>query len=407
MTALTTDDVRLEDPEFYQGDRETMYARLQREAPAFYYHPLDIFVLSRLEDIKEAARTPEIFSSAHGLHLGELRLDPDERAVYKTLFGTEGEQFAYADPPRHRDLRSMASRSFAPKAIAYLGEQIEKHVAGMLGEIELGKPFDFIEQVGGPLPFRVAEDLIGLPRGHEAQIAAWSEALENLKLIRGAENLRKQIETFRTMNDFFRERIAYKRQHPAEDLISNLLEAQLDGEPVSEANLLIMCSTFLAAGSDNTRALLASMVRAFAMNPEQWDILRANPELLDNAVEESLRWATPARGFARTVMSDTEIAGTSIKQGQRVYLLFDAGNRDADAFESPWTFDIRRHEPRRQLSFGYGVHQCIAAHLARLEARIVLRRLVERYERLELAGEPEPIRQVLRSGWLDMPVTFH
>src|SRR5580765_6234498 len=120
MQELSSGLVRLEDPDFYLEDREAVYPRLQTEAPAFYYQPLDIVVLSRHEDIKDAARTPETFSSARGLHLGELRLNPEEKAVYKTLFDPAGEQFAYADPPRHRELRSIASRAFAPKAIAYL-----------------------------------------------------------------------------------------------------------------------------------------------------------------------------------------------------------------------------------------------------------------------------------------------
>jgi cytochrome P450 len=407
MQELSSGLVRLEDPDFYLEDREAVYPRLQTEAPAFYYQPLDIVVLSRHEDIKDAARTPETFSSARGLHLGELRLNPEEKAVYKTLFDPAGEQFAYADPPRHRELRSIASRAFAPKAIAYLGERIQEHVDKLIAQIDPGSGLDFVERVAAPLPITVAEALIGLPSGHGEQIRAWSDALENLKLIRGPENLEKEVATFTTMNDFFREQIAFKRDHPGEDLISHLLAAELDGKPLSEANLLIYCSTFLAAGSDTTRSLLAGMVHAFATHPDQWSKLRGDPSLADAAVEESLRWTTPARGFARTALHDTEIAGASLREGQRVYLLFDAANRDPEVFEDPWTFDIGREEPKRNLAFGYGIHQCIAAHLARLEARILLRSLAGTFEGVEVAGEPQPIRQVLRAGWHEMPVAFH
>ena len=410
MDELTSDVVRIEDPDFYQEDREVVYPRLQTEAPAFYYEPLDIFVLSKHEDIKTAARTPETFSSSVGLHLAELRLEPDEKAVYKTMYAQSdepGEQFAFADPPRHRELRSIASRSFAPKAISHLGDRIQEHVDKAIAEIDPGIGFDFLEKIAARLPIKVAEDLIGLPSGYEEQIRTWSDALENLKLIRGPENLRKEVEQFGTMNDFFREQIAYKRENPGEDLITNLLNAELDGAPVSETNLLIYCGTFLAAGSDTTRSLLAGMIHAFANHPDQWALLREDPDKLDTAVEEALRWTTPARGFARTAKHDTEIGGATVSEGQRVYLLFDAGNRDPEMFEDPWTFNIERPEPNRNLSFGYGVHQCIAAHLARLEARILLRSLVTNFENVELAGEPQELRQVLRAGWHTMPVAFH
>jgi len=406
MPELTSADVRIEDPDFYFNERHEVYPRLHREAPVFRYEPLDVFVLSKLDNIREAARTPEVFSSASGLHLHQLRLDADEKAVYGTLFDPAGEQFAYADPPRHRELRSIASRSFAPRAIAHLTARIEEEVKSFLERVEPGEPFDFLEAIAAPLPIYVIEQFIGLPSGHSEEIRGWSDALESLKLVRGTDKLSEAISQFSTMDEFFRERIAYKRDNPGEDLISSLLAAELDGEPVSEANLLIYCSTFLSGGSDTTRSLLAGMAHAFAQHPEQWDKLRANPALVDAAVEESLRWTTPARGFLRTVTKDVEIQGVDISAGQRVYLLFDAGNRDAEAFENPWTFNIERPGANAHVAFGYGIHQCIAAHLARLEARILFRELSQRFSRIELNGSPSPIRQVLRAGWYDMPVVF-
>jgi cytochrome P450 len=406
ITELTSDIVRIEDPAFYFDDAPAVYPRLQADHPVFYYEPLDIFVLTRHEDIKEAARRPEIFSSARGLHLHELRLEPEERERYRTLFDPAGEQFAYADPPRHRELRAVASRSFAPRAIAHLTERMEEQVATLLGRIEPGRAVDFVDAVAAPLPIKVAEELIGLPAGHDDEIRAWSDALESLKLVRGPAEIGEAVAQFGTMNDFFREQIAYKRKYPGTDLISTLLAAELDGAPLSEPNLLIYCSTFLAAGSDTTRSLLSGMAHALAVHPDQLARLHDDPALLDRAVEESLRWTTPARGFARTAVTDTKIHDTTIKAGQRVYLLFDAGNRDASVFDAPWTYDIGRSTSALHLAFGFGVHLCIAAHLARLEARVLFRALLDRFEHIELAGEPRPIRQVLRNGWYEMPLAF-
>lgn len=405
MKPLNVDDVRIEDPDFYFEERRESYDRLHADRPVFYYEPLDVFVLTKHEDIKEAARRPEIFSSAHGLHLHELRLTPEEVEVYATLHGP-GEQFAYADPPRHRELRGVATRNFAPKPLARLGEQVRRDSAELVGKIEAGEPLDFVEDIAAVLPIRVAEALIGLPSGYDADIRRWSDALESLKLIHGAENIRAAIRQFSEMRDFFRAQFVIKRANPGEDLISTLLASQLDGKPISEDSLLTYCSTFLAAGSDTTRSLLAGMALALAEHPDQLEKLKANPDLLEGAIEESLRWVTPARGFLRTALQDTQVRGVDIKAGQRVYLLYDAGNRDAEVFADPWTYDIERPNASAHLAFGYGPHLCIAAHLARLEARELYGALLDSFDRIEVAGEIIEIRQLLRNGWVHLPLSF-
>jgi cholest-4-en-3-one 26-monooxygenase len=405
MKPLTAEDIRIEDPDFYFEGRPESYQRLHAECPVFYYEPLDVFVLTKHEDIRQAARRPEIFSSSHGLHLHQLRLTPDEVEVYATLYGS-GEQFAFADPPRHRELRGVATRIFAPRPLERLGEQVRRDVAELVGKIEPGRSLDFVEEVAAVLPIRVAVALIGLPSGHDADIRRWSDALESLKLIHGADNIRAAIRQFSEMDDFFRRQFVIKRANPGEDLISTLLAAQLDGNPLAEPDLLTYCSTFLAAGSDTTRSLLAGMALALAEHPDQMTKLKENPALLDGAIEESLRWTTPARGFLRTALADTQIRGVDIKAGQRVYLLYDAGNRDGEVFEDPWSFDIERPNASAHLGFGYGPHLCIAAHLARLEARELYGALLTAFDRIEVTGEVTEIRQLLRNGWVHAPLSF-
>jgi cytochrome P450 len=405
MTPLSVDDIRIEDPDFYFAGRRDSYERLHAECPVFYYEPLDVLVLTKHEDIRQAARRPDIFSSAHGLHLHQLRLTPEEVEVYATLYGS-GEQFAFADPPRHKELRGVATRIFAPRALERLGEQVRRDVAELVGKIEPGSSLDFVEEVAAALPIRVAVALIGLPSGHDADIRRWSDALESLKLIHGADNIRAAIRQFSEMDDFFRKQFVIKRANPGEDLISTLLAAQLDGAPITESNLLTYCSTFLAAGSDTTRSLLTGMALALAEHPDQMRKLKQNPALLDGAIEESLRWTTPARGFLRTALTDTQVRGVDIKAGQRIYLLYDAGNRDAEVFADPWTYDIERPNASSHLGFGYGPHLCIAAHLARLEARELYGALLNAFGSIEITGEVTEIRQLLRNGWVHAPLTF-
>ena len=405
MKPLSVDDIRIEDPDFYFAGRRDSYERLHAECPVFYYEPLDVLVLTKHEDIRQAARRPDIFSSAHGLHLHQLRLTPEEVEVYATLYGS-GEQFAFADPPRHKELRGVATRIFAPRALERLGEQVRRDVAELVGKIEPGSSLDFVEEVAAALPIRVAVALIGLPSGHDADIRRWSDALESLKLIHGADNIRAAIRQFSEMDDFFRKQFVIKRANPGEDLISTLLAAQLDGAPITESNLLTYCSTLLAAGSDTTRSLLTGMALALAEHPDQMRKLKQNPALLDGAIEESLRWTTPARGFLRTALTDTQVRGVDIKAGQRIYLLYDAGNRDAEVFADPWTYDIERPNASSHLGFGYGPHLCIAAHLARLEARELYGALLNAFGSIEVTGEVTEIRQLLRNGWVHAPLTF-
>src|SRR5882757_236254 len=189
MTPLSVDDIRIEDPDFYFAGRRDSYERLHAECPVFYYEPLDVLVLTKHEDIRQAARRPDIFSSAHGLHLHQLRLTPEEVEVYATLYGS-GEQFAFADPPRHKELRGVATRIFAPRALERLGEEVKRNVADLVGKIEPGQSLDFVEEVAAVLPVQVAVALIGLPQGHDADIRRWSDALESLKLIHGPDNIR-------------------------------------------------------------------------------------------------------------------------------------------------------------------------------------------------------------------------
>jgi cytochrome P450 len=402
---LTMESVRLEDPDFYFEGRRESYERLHAECPVYYYEPLDLFVLTKHEDIREAARRPEIFSSSRGLHLHQLRLTRSEVEAYATLYAG-GEQFAFADPPRHRELRGVATRAFAPRPLGRLGDQVKRDVAELTGRIEPGRSVDFVDEVAAVLPIRVAATLIGLPSGHDTDIRRWSDALEAMKLVRGADDIHATVRQFAEMNEFFRAQFTVKRANPGDDLISTLLAAQLDGKPLSEPDLLTYCSTFLAAGSDTTRSLLAGMALALAEHPDQLSKLRANPDLLEGAIEESLRWTTPARGFLRTALTDTQVRGVDIRAGQRVYLLYDAGNRDAEVFADPWEYDIERPNAHAHLGFGYGPHLCIAAHLARLEARELYGALLDSYDTIEVTGEVVEIRQLLRNGWVHLPLSF-
>jgi cytochrome P450 len=325
--------------------------------------------------------------------------------VFEGFFDPDGEQFAFADPPRHKELRRVITPAFAMKAITAMTPAIEQHCIELVDSIPAGETLDFVEHVR-TLPIMVICRLLGVSIDNLDRVVAWGDALESMNVVETREQIEAAKASFVTMNDFFREQFALKRDHPGEDLVSTLLEAELDGAKVSEATLLTYCSTVLAAGSDTTRAFHSSLAVAFADHPDQWSRLRNDRTLIPTAIEEALRYTNPARGFLRTALSDTQIDGVEIREGQKVYLIFDAADNDPTVFPEPRTFDIGRKPTVPNFAFGFGPHICIAAELVRMQTRFILDRLLDRFAEIQRAGEATPIHHVLRKGYATAPLRF-
>jgi cytochrome P450 len=399
--------VRLEDPGFYL-DPHAVYDRMRREQPVYHYAPLDIFVLTRYADMREAARRPDLFSSAHGVVLSQLQYQRDEATqIMDQFIDPEGEIFAFTDPPRHRELRKVLMPAFSPRAVNAMSAQIRESCRLLVESISPGAVTDVVERIAAPLPILVATRLLGVPRERAADIKRWSDARELLTSGVGSHaQLRQAASVFSEMNGFLREQFAAKRARPGDDLMSVLLSEELDGVPLSEARLLTYCHQVLSVGNHTTSSLLASLAIALAEHPDQLDLLAADRTLMPSAIEEALRWSTPGRGFVRTATGDTEIAGQPIRAGQRVYLLYAAGNFDPAVFAHPQRFTILRNQDQQHLAFGFGPHVCIAGQLVRLVTALLFGELLDRYPSFELAGRPEPIPHVLRNGWRRAPVVF-
>jgi cytochrome P450 len=399
--------VRLEDPRFYEGDVEASYLRLRDEEPVFYYAPLDMFVVSRYHDIRDIAARPREFSSAQGLLLTEYR-----HALIATtsfvddFFNPEARFLEFADPPEHRLLRNLLAPSFHPKAVAARQERLADHCASLLAEIPAGRPVEFVSAVASRLPVLVVCDLLGISDIDFAQALAWSDALESLSAgAQSADSLRRAVDVFGTLREFLLAEFARCRESGSGDLIAGLLRQSLDGEPISDDMAFVYVSALLAS-NDTSRSLLAGLMIALAEHPDQLRRLVRDPGLAGAAVDEGLRWVTPARGFGRTAQADTQAAGRRIRAGQRVYMLFASGNRDPRAFPDPARFDISRPDPLPHLSFGTGPHICLAAQLVRAEATTLLHALVSRFSAISIIDEPVPVRGILRNGWEKLWLTF-
>jgi cytochrome P450 len=401
------DLVRIEDPAFYVHPWP-VYERMQAEAPAYYYEPFDTWILTRHADVQYAARNPEIFSAAHGILLYD---GVRKNNALGKLFAGDGDMIGLTDPPRHGELRRIMQPPFTPSWMARLKPRIEDFCDRILAEIVPGEPVNWTDTVATRLPAMVIAAILGIPDDDDefaARVRVWTDATEELaSRDQSPEELAATLAAFGSLNDFIGGTFERKRACPADDFLSSLLSDHLDNEKLSEANITAFAQMLIAAGADTTRSLLSEMAAHFAMFPRQLDLLRDDLSLVPNAIEEVLRFAPAAHGFARQAVQDVVMHGQQIKSGQRVWLAYEAANRDPGVFERPQVFDIQRASNRRNVTFGFGTHVCIAAPLVRMETKILLEKLVTRFSRFEIAGQGRRAESFLRNGWEDLPVVFH
>jgi cytochrome P450 len=396
--------VRLDDPSFYLEDPFPVYDRLRQDAPVFWYQPRRTWALSCYADVRRVATDPQTFSSSYGLFLHDANKGISPAGE---LFGEQGEQIGLTDPPRHTELRKVAAPAFTPRAVAKLEQAVARICDELLDDIEPGKPVDFVESVAARLPIRTACEMLGLPHDRADDIRFWSDELERVGTSElDADELATAVANFSGMNGYLLEQFERKRREPGDDLISILLEAELDNDKLSEANVMMFTQTMIAAGNDTTRAMLSGIVATLAEYPDQRRAVVADLSLVRNAVEEILRWVTPARGFLRTATRDVVVHDQEIGAHEHVYLMYDSANRDGEVFADPGAFDVTRDENHHQLAFGFGTHVCIGAPLVRMETKLFLDKLLDRFPVWELAGEPRRTETVLRSGWVELPVAF-
>ncbi|WP_424810171.1 cytochrome P450 [Rhodococcus sp. 27YEA15] len=336
-----------------------------------------------------------------GIELNTIAL---QELASEPMFGDGGEFLAFVDPPRHTILRKALASTFTARAVATREQRIRELALGLVDDIPPGEVVDWVH-VAQRLPVMVALNLLGLPIEDVDQVRGWSEAMERLSYpLTPAEMAQAQAD-FLPLSHYLSEWIARKSVTPADDLTSRLLEVQRDDESITDANVLMLLITVLAAGNDTMRSLLTGMVVALTDHPNQLEILSSKPTLVPDTIEESLRWVTPARGFLRTVSAPTTLRGVNLEQGQRVYLAYDSANRDEELFDRPYIFDIER--PRtQQAAFGFGTHVCIGAAFARMEASALLTALLDRFPRFESAEPAEKMIAVLRNGWHSAPMRF-
>lgn len=294
------------------------------------------------------------------------------------------------DPPRHRQLRSLINSGFTPRAVAGLTPMIERITHTLLDAVDGKDRFDLIDSVAYALPITVICELLGLPMEDEPLFRVWGEALGTVDAATvPPDQLRDEVApAVRDMNAYLMDQVRRRRKQPTDDVISKLANAEVDGKQLEDGEIVGITGLTMFAGHATTMALIANAVLLFDRHPESGAAVRADRSLLRNAAEEVLRLRPPFPRLARVVTADTEIGGHKIAAGELVTPWIGAGNRDASRFPDPDRFDIHRHTGS-SLVFGQGIHFCLGAPLARLEGRIALDILMDRYADIAVdASEP-------------------
>ena len=327
---------------------------------------------------------------------------PEERSVRQLLV---------MDPPEHGVYRRLASKHFTPRAVQRLVSQVDviaREVIDELADEATEGETDFVQSVAAKLPLAVLADMLGVPRSDWKLMFEWTNAIvgaedpEYQKTAAAADGF---ADAQTSLYQYFWDMAQKRRGDPQEDIVSILANAEVDGEPIPPLELLSYCLLLVVAGNETTRNATSGGFVALLENPGEMEKLRRNPELIDSAVEEILRWSTPVIQFCRTATEDFELRGKTIRAGDSMCLLYPSANRDEEVFEDPFTFRIDR-SPNPHLAFGVGEHFCLGAHLARLELRAVFSQLAERLEFAELRGPVERLRSSFLGGVKHVPIRY-
>jgi len=364
---------RLTDPELYVTDPHPLYARLRAEAPVAWNEERGFWAVATHAEVSAIESDHGTFCAGRGILVEEIG----------TTYASPPTMM-HADPPVHTRYRRLVQPAFKPSVVRALEPVVRARTAALVAGIEGGAATDVVSALSVPLPLQVISKILGVPDDEWERCYEWSEAV-----IPGAtdwpEERRARLMT--EMIEYLVGAAKDRRARPRDDVLTLLAQVDLDGERLSDDELAMFLVQLLVAGNETTRDLISSGLLAFADHPGQWGRLRADRSLVAGAVEEMLRWSTPVVSFMRTATRDTEVRGVAIAEGDPLLMLFASANRDEDVFgTSASTFDVGRH-PNPHLAFGQGNHFCLGAPLARLEGRVVLEELLDRFSDVGRVGE--------------------
>ncbi|SJZ31328.1 hypothetical protein SAMN02745126_00174 [Enhydrobacter aerosaccus] len=374
-------------PDFI-SDPHNVYRRLRAEEPLHWNPSLKGWVITRHADASLVLKDPRF--SAAKLDPFLSHIGPDTRGKIERLTAVLADWMVFNDPPRHEKLRKAIAKYFLPQEIARLHPMIMQRVEELLDGFRGRDRVDFIEAFAFPLPARVISDLFGVPRERVEDLRKWSENLKDFVALARAtpDKYDRASAAANDMVTFFRETLHDHRRNPRDDLTGRLLEAGIGPEGLSEDEMVSTLILLLFAGHETTASLLANGLYWLLRNPASIEALRRNRSLIPGAVEEMLRYEGPAQTVTRIATEDLRLGDADIRRGQRVFVALNSAARDSTVFADPDLFKVDR-PVNRHVAFGLGIHFCLGAPLARLEARIAFDRLLSRLPEIRLET-PQP-----------------
>ena len=400
------DALELVDPErcARDGYPHEVWTRLRAKAPVAYFAPAGyepFWAITKHADILEISKQPLRFSSAQGITLraAGAMIPPSEMVVL-------------LDPPRHGPVRRVANGRFTPRAIRGRRDDIERIAVGILDEaVPKGATgeLDFVERIAAPFPLAVIAWILGVPSDDWELLFRWTNEVigkNDPEYRRPGESPGQTIKRARgEVHTYFARLIEERRRDLQDDLVSELIRGEIDGAPLTEVQLVSYCELLVEAGNETTRNAISGGLLAFCDRREEWEKLRDRPELLTDAVEEILRWASPISHFTRTATEDCEVRGVKIRAGEQVALYFASANRDEEVFDDPFAFRVDRR-PNPHLAFGFGEHFCMGAHVARVELEMVFRHLLARLDEFEVSGTVERLSSIVNGSIKHLPLRY-
>jgi cytochrome P450 len=330
-------------------------------------------------------RDPAHYSNVGRFSVLLNQLPPDVQAEVAPLRRHYSGGLIQSDPPDHTRLRGLLRQAFTPRVIEAMHDRVQSVVDNLIDRVAGAWRMDVVHDLAYPLPVIVVGTMLGVGDVDEEQLFKWTYDVGGLQATGGAnaDKARRASESMVALEEYFHAVVAERRARPRDDLLSHMIAAQDGGDQLSDDELISNCVTLLLAGHESTKNLIANGILTLLRHPEQLSALKRDSSLLPSAVEECLRYESPIQRGWRRVAQDIEVHGKTIRKGQLVYYMFGSANRDAGQFPNPDTFDIERQN-NRHLAFGFGIHFCIGAPLARLEAPIAIETVLRRLTNLEL-----------------------
>jgi len=373
------------------------YAELRDKTPVAWVEPLRCWAVSRYQDVDYAIKHPQLFSSAKwlGQSLGDLKPLPEVPWMLET------------DPPDHTRLRRLVNKAFTPRMVGLLEPRIRGVARQLLAPLQKRGEFDFVRELSGPLPVITIAEMLGIEPERRLDFKRWSDHIVRASNRPNDEAERTEIRHSNAeMQAYLTDAIARRRREPREDLLTALVRAEEEQQRLTADEVLAMTLLILLAGNETTTNLLGNVLLTLLAHPDDLATVRADRSLVPSLIEEVLRYDSPIQVVFRRMTQDVQLSGTTLAEGAAVFLLLGSANRDEQQFPDADRFDVRRNR-RDHVAFGYGIHYCLGAELARLEARMALETLLFECPAFVPATEqPQRVSSVLIRGPRTLPLRF-